>query len=302
MNSNTAQLSYSYNTSRVRDYFSLLKPRVMALVVFTGFAGIYLAPGYIHPFIATVAIFCIALGAGASGAINMWIERDTDALMRRTENRAIPSGRILPQDAIEFAVIMAVVSVIIMATFVNYIAASLLLFAILFYVFVYTLWLKPRTPQNIVIGGLSGALPPVIGWAAVTGNISLEPIILCLIIFLWTPPHFWAIALYRSDDYKKAGIPMLPVVSGINETKKQMLIYTAMLIPATFAPYFLGMTGFIYIAGAAVLGAVFLYYMVSVFMDNRENSANKTAFKAFKYSVLYMFMIFVFLIIDHAAQ
>lgn len=292
----------SWYDSRVSDYISLLKPRVMSLVVFSGFAGLYLAPGTIHPFIAFIAILCIALGSGASGAINMWYERRTDSLMKRTRTRPIPTGKISPENAIEFAVILAFASVFIMGIAVNYMAAFLLLLAIVYYVFVYTIWLKPRTPQNIVIGGAAGAFPPVIGWAAVTGNVTIEPIILFAIIFMWTPPHFWALSLYRCEDYKKAGIPMLPVVAGVEETKKQILFYTMLLVPLTFVPVGFDICGIIYAISAAILGIIFIYHAIKVYLDNKKNTASKTSINMFKYSVIYLFLLFTMMMVDHAAR
>ena len=229
--------------SEVRDYVLLLKPRVMSLVVFTAFAGLVVAPGHLHPLLATVAILCIAVGAGASGAINMWYERDIDAGMARTRNRPLPRGRIAPGDALGFGVVLAVVSVVMMGLAVNHVAAGLLALTICFYVFVYTMWLKRRTPQNIVIGGASGAFPPMIGWAAVTGQVSVESLLLFAIIFLWTPPHFWSLSLFRAGDYGKVGIPMLPVVAGKRETKRQMLLYSFVLVPVTLGPWLIGMSG-----------------------------------------------------------
>ncbi len=282
--------------SRVTDYIALLKPRVMTLVVFSGFAGLVLAPGEIHPFIAAIAVLCIALGSGAAGAINMWYDRDIDAIMKRTANRPIPAGRITPEGALEFGVVMAFASVFLMAVAVNYFAALLLLTAILFYTHIYTMWLKRRTPQNIVIGGAAGAFPPVIGWAAVTENISVEPLVLFLIIFLWTPPHFWALALCGCKDYAKANIPMLPVVAGEKKTKRQMLFYTLLLIPVTLLPAFIGTADHFYFIAAAVLNSVFLYHAVRVYRT-QENAAY---FAMFKFSVLYLFLLFAALMLDKA--
>jgi len=280
--------------SGVRDYFSLLKPRVMSLVVFTGFAGLFVSSVNIHPFIAAVAVFCIALGSGAAGAINMWYEYELDAKMERTKSRPIPAGKILPENALDFACVLAFASVVIMTVAVNILAAALLLSAILFYVFIYTMWLKRRTPQNIVIGGAAGAFPPVIGWAAATGEVGIEAIIMFAIIFLWTPPHFWALSLYRSEDYKKAGIPMLPVVAGKAETKKQMLIYTLLLFPFAISPYFIGMSGVLYLIGSALLGALFIWHAFKVMRDDSDSSARSM----FGFSILYLFGIFTLIIFD----
>jgi len=295
-------IHHQSSTSTIRDYISLLKPRVMSLVVFTGLAGLLLAPGHIHPFIAGIAIFCIALGSGASGAINMWYERESDGLMKRTQNRPLPAGRIDADSAIEFAVILAGVSVFIMAVAVNYLAALLLLSAICFYVFIYTVWLKTRTPQNIVIGGAAGAFPPLIGWAAVTGDLSMMPLLLFLIIFLWTPPHFWALALYRSDDYKNAGIPMLPVVRGVKETKKQIIIYSVLLVFSSILPFLYHFSGKIYALGAVLLGAKFLQHSLLVYKDNKEETAGKTSIAMFKFSIYYLFLLFTLLLVDKYAH
>jgi protoheme IX farnesyltransferase len=288
--------SFNEIESAIKDYVSLLKPRVMSLVVFTGVAGMYLAPGHIHPFIAFIATFCIAIGSGAAGAINMWYERDIDAIMNRTKNRPIPGKRMLPQSALEFAVVTALASVFLMGILVNFMAAFLLLMAILFYVFIYTVWLKRRTPQNIVIGGAAGAFPPLIGWAAVTGSVSIESLTLFLIIFLWTPPHFWALALYKNEDYTKAGIPMLPVVSGGEETRKQMLIYTMLLFFSSLIPLSIGMFGIIYGVGASLLGVKFVQYAYDLYKEYSEILARKM----FKFSLLYLAALFVLMIIDKA--
>ncbi len=221
------------STGLVGDYVEILKPRVMSLVVFTGFVGLVLAPGHLHPVLAAVAMLCIAVGAGAAGAINMWYDRDIDAIMRRTAARPLPAGRMMPGEALGFGAVLAVGSVLVMGLAVNWVAAGLLALTIGFYVFVYTMWLKRRTPQNIVIGGAAGAFPPLIGWAAVTGDIGWGAVALFAIVFFWTPPHFWALALYRADDYAKAGVPMLPVVAGPRETKRQMLLYTLVLWPVS---------------------------------------------------------------------
>ncbi|NDF11633.1 MAG: protoheme IX farnesyltransferase [Proteobacteria bacterium] len=281
-------------SSQVKDYIELLKPGVMGLVVFTGITGLVIAPGHLHPFISAIAILCIAVGSGAAGAINMWYERDIDAVMKRTKNRPLPTNRLLSSHAIEFASVLAASSVIMMAVAVNLVAAALLLVAILFYVFIYTIWLKPITPQNIVIGGAAGAFPPVIGWAAVTGNVSIEPILLFLITFMWTPPHFWALALYRSDDYTKAGIPMLPVVAGQAKTRVHILVYTLLLLPVSLLPYFNGMAGTLYAVGTLLLGLGFLYHAVRVY---RSDDA-KIAMKMFGYSIFYLFIVYSLLIIE----
>jgi len=279
------------------DYMLLLKPRVMSLVVFTGFAGLIIAPGQIHPLIAAVAILCIAVGAGAAGCINMWYERDIDARMIRTASRPLPTGRVEPGNALGLGVVLAVASVLTMGLAVNDVAAALLAGTICFYIFVYTIWLKPRTPQNIVIGGAAGAFPPMIGWAAVTGDVSLASLALFAIIFMWTPPHFWALSLFRSGDYARAGVPMLPVVAGKRETKKQMLLYTVLLLPVTLAPYFLGASHALYAATAIVLGLAFLGFAVKVWFDEGDRSAKQM----FGFSILYLFLLFVTLIADNLA-
>lgn len=291
----TATAYYSEKESKVRDFLALLKPRVMSLVVFTGFCGVLLAPGDINPFIAFVAVLCIALGSGASGAINMWYDRDIDAHMQRTCTRPIPTGSITPLDALGFGVTVAVGSVILMALAVNLASAVLLTSAILFYVFIYTMWLKRRTPQNIVIGGAAGAFPPMIGWAAVTGQVSIESLILFAIIFMWTPPHFWALSLYRHDDYAKVGVPMLPVVAGNFTTRKHILVYTFLLVGTTMLPLVVGMSGWIYGVGAAVLGMAFMRLAVLLYKEYKETLAKKM----FGFSILYLFLIFICLVADH---
>jgi len=280
----------------VRDFFALLKPRVMSLVVFTGFAGLLAAPGHLHPVLAAVAILCIAVGAGAAGAINMWYDRDIDALMERTKHRPIPAGRMDPSETLAFGVVLSIGSVLTMALAVNFVAAFLLALTIGFYVFVYTAWLKRRTPQNIVIGGAAGAFPPMIGWAAVTGDVSLASISLFLIIFIWTPPHFWALALFRAGEYGEAGVPMLPVVAGIRETKRHILAYSALLVPLGPLPSLLGVTGLVYAVASVVLGLVFLAGAVAVWRDPGERAAKAL----FGYSVLYLFLLYALIMIDRA--
>ena len=282
----------------VADYWALLKPRVMSLVVFTGFAGLWLAPGHIHPVLAAVAILCIAVGAGASGAINMWYDRDIDAVMTRTQGRPLPTERIQPSEALGFGVVLASGSVILMGLAVNPVAAGLLAVTIGFYVFVYTMWLKRRTPQNIVIGGAAGAFPPMIGWAAVTGDIGLPSLALFGLIFFWTPPHFWALALFRSGDYARAGVPMLPVVAGPRETKKQMILYTLVLWPCALAPYLMGLAGWVYLGAALVLSAAFTFMAIKVWRDETDRSAKRM----FGFSILYLFLLFALMILDRAPQ
>lgn len=295
--SSTAQSAAHSQVSLFSDYVALLKPRVMSLVVFTGFAGLVVAPGELHPLRAAAAVFCIALGAGAAAAINMWYDRDIDALMKRTCKRPIPAGRVAPEKALALGTVLSLVSVASMALVANWTAAALLALAIGFYVFVYTVWLKRRTPQNIVIGGAAGAFPPTIGWAAVTGQVSLESTALFLIIFFWTPPHFWALALCRAGDYATAGVPMLPVIAGRAETRRQIMIYTSLLILLSFAPLILGIAGFAYGGAVAVMGAYFLLLAVRVLGEQ----GNRSAHRMFRFSILYLFVLFAALIIEKTA-
>ncbi len=285
--------------ARVSDYVALLKPRVMTLVVFSGFAGLMAAPGSLHPLLAAVAVLCIAVAAGGAGAINMWYDRDVDAVMRRTKSRPVPRGRIQAPEALSFGVVLSLFSVMLMGLAVNWVAAALLAFANAFYVFVYTAWLKRRTPQNIVIGGAAGAFPPMIGWAAVTGDVAIESLLLFLIIFAWTPPHFWALALYRADDYAKAGIPMLPVVSGARRTQTEILVYTVLLSAIAISPYAIGMTGWVYGASAIVLSGFFLLCSWRLYRSAVAD-LEKPARQTFGFSILYLFALFAALIIDRA--
>ena len=280
------------------DFYVLLKPRVMSLVVFTGIAGLVAAPGSLHPLLAATAILCLAVGAGAAGAINMWYDRDIDAVMRRTRERPIPSGRVAPPDALAFGLLLSAVSVALMGLAVNWVAAGILGFATLFYGVFYTMILKRRTPQNIVIGGAAGAFPPMIGWAAVTGDVSVTSVALFAIIFLWTPPHFWALALYRSDDYRAAGIPMLPVVAGVTATKRQMLAYTIILAPVAAAPWLLGQAGALYGVGAIALGALFIVCAVNVLREDGAGTGHRAARLMFGFSIFYLFALFALLIAD----
>jgi protoheme IX farnesyltransferase len=278
----------------VADYLEILKPRVMSLVVFTGLVGLVLAPGHLHPVLAGVAVLCIAIGAGASGAINMWYERDIDGMMRRTADRPLPAGRMIPGEALGFGAVLGVGSVLMMGLAVNWVAAELLALTIGFYVFIYTIWLKRRTPQNIVIGGAAGAFPPMIGWAAVTGDLGWGAIALFAIIFFWTPPHFWALSLYRAGDYAAAGVPMLPVVAGPRETKRQMLLYTLVLWPVSLTPWFLGVSGVLYAALALLLSIAFTGSAIRVWRDESDRSARGM----FAFSLLYLFLIFSLLLAD----
>jgi protoheme IX farnesyltransferase len=283
----------------VEDYLALLKPRVMSLVVFTALVGLLVAPGHVHPVIGFTALLCIAIGAGASGALNMWYDADIDAIMTRTLRRPIPAGRVQPGEALAFGVTLAAGSVVVFGVLVNWFAAALLAFTIAFYVFVYTMWLKRLTPQNIVIGGAAGAFPPMIGWAAVTGDVGLAPVLMFLIIFLWTPPHFWALSLLRADDYARAGVPMLPVVAGLDETRKQILIYTLILAPVGLAPWFFGFAGLLYGAIALVCGAVMLQLAWRVYRDRAGPAAASAARRLFAFSLLYVFVLFAALLADN---
>jgi protoheme IX farnesyltransferase len=280
----------------LRDFFLLLKPRVMTLVVFTAFVGLILAPGGPHPLLAAVAVLCIAIGAGAAGAINMWYDRDIDAIMSRTSGRPIPAGRMDPDTALSFGLVLSFFSVLLMGLALNWLAAGLLAFASAFYVLVYTMWLKRRTPQNIVIGGAAGAFPPMIGWAAATGELGLEALVLFLIIFAWTPPHFWALSLYREGDYAKAGVPMLPVVAGLPSTRRHIFAYTVVLAAVSLAPWYLGFAGNLFGFAALALNARFLWLAGRILREGDKGPAGRT----FGYSILYLFLIFAFLVIDQA--
>ena len=290
-----------------RDWIALLKPRVLTLVVFTGAIGLMVAPGHLNVVLAFTAILCITVAAGACGAINMWFDRDIDAVMRRTRNRPIPAGRIESGPALGFGITLAVGSVLVMGLAVNIPAASILALSVCFYVFVYTIWLKRRTPQNIVIGGAAGAFPPVIGWASVTGSVDLLPLVLFAIVFIWTPPHFWSLALWANDDYQRAGVPMLPVVAGAKETRRQILLYALVLVPLSLVPFFMGFSGVLYGVGAFLLGAVFLQRTYGVLTDRQDASGvsltgDIPAKRAFKYSVLYLFALFGVLALDHLVR
>lgn len=283
------------NSESLGDYLLLLKPRVMSLVVFTAIAGLVMAPSAgLHPFLAVIAILCIATGAGASGALNMWYDRDIDQVMQRTRGRPIPQNRMDPDNALAFGVILSILSVLTMGVAVNWVAAGWLAFTIFFYVFIYTMWLKRSTPQNIVIGGAAGALPPVVGWAAVTGNTPLEAWILFLVIFMWTPPHFWALSLHRNQDYVDAKVPMMPVVAGAKSTKNQIVLYAIITVVTTLVPVYIGMSSIVYGYGAGILGAVFILLSVLV----RFSESTKTAMRLFGYSIIYLFFIFLGLMID----
>src|SRR3954467_1139711 len=284
----------------VEDYIALLKPRVMSLVVFTALVGLLVAPGHLHPVIGFTALLCIAIGAGASGALNMWYDADIDAVMTRTKRRPIPAGRVQPGEALAFGSMLAVSSVFVLGVLVNWFAAGLLAFTIFFYVFIYTMWLKRSTPQNIVIGGAAGAFPPVVGWAAVTGDVSLAPVLMFLIIFLWTPPHFWALGLLSTDDYRRAGVPMLPVVAGPDATRLQILLYTLVLAPVGLTPTLFGFAGLVYGAVALVCGAIMLMLAWRVYRERTGAAAASAAKRLFAFSLLYVFLVFAALLLDRA--
>jgi len=285
------------------DWLALLKPRVISLVVFTGAIGLIIAPGHKNPMMAAIAIFAIALGAGAAGAINMWYDRDIDALMRRTSDRPIPAGRIEASGALGFGIVLAIASVLLMGMSGNLCAAGVLAFSIFYYAVIYTMWLKRRTPQNIVIGGGAGAFPAVIGWAAVTGHISLLPMLLLAIVFFWTQPHFWSLSLYAATDYEKAGVPMLPVVKGAKHTRLNVLVYSLLLLPISISPWLLGLTGRIYGITALVMSLAFAVLCWGVYADKQDAkgvslSNDKPARTAFKFSLLYLFVLFAACAVD----
>ena len=290
-------------SSSVADWIALLKPRVVMLVVFTGWIGMVIAPGHLHPVLAFAAILCITVAAGASGAINMWYDRDIDRLMRRTRNRPIPGGRIVASEALGYGVVLAGGSVLVMALATNLFAAAVLAASILFYVFIYTMWLKRRTAQNIVIGGAAGAFPPVIGWAAVTGGLDVLPVLLFAIVFFWTPPHFWSLSLWAHADYARAGVPMLPVVAGARRTRREIFAYTIVLVAISLAPWALGLVGLIYGCAAAALGVGFLVCAWRVLRDQQNDvgislTNDAPARAAFKFSIAYLFILFAALAVD----
>ena len=282
----------------VDDYIELMKPRVMSLVVFTALVGLVVAPVPMHPVLAFTALLCIAVGAGAAGVLNMWYDADIDARMARTAGRPIPRGRVTPGEAAGFGFTLAVFSVVSLGLLVNVLAAALLAFTIFFYVVIYTIWLKRSTPQNIVIGGAAGALPPVIGWTAASGSLAIEPLLLFLIVFLWTPPHFWALSLYRADDYARAGVPMLPVVAGAAETRRQILRYTLILTPIGVAPWLLGYAGALYGIAAVLAGGAMVALALRVRGEVRGHIASK---QMFAFSILYLFLLFAMLLVDRMA-
>ena len=282
------------SAARLADFVSLMKPRVMLLAVFTAFVGLMIAPGHLDPLLGSIAILAIAAGAGAAGVLNMWYDADIDAVMARTARRPIPRGTISRSEALAFGLVLAGGAVGVLALALNIKAAALLAFTIFFYVVVYTVWLKRSTPQNIVIGGAAGALPPVIGWAAATGDIGLEPLILFLIVFLWTPPHFWALSLNRADEYARAGVPMLPVVAGRAATTRQILVYSLLLVPVSMLPWALGFAGAIYGAVAAVSGTILV--ALAVQLRRSRGADGRAAHRLFAFSVMYLFVLFAALL------
>jgi protoheme IX farnesyltransferase len=280
----------------VGDYIALMKPRVMSLVVFTALVGLAVAPGSLHPVTGFTALLCIAVGAGAAGALNMWYDADVDAVMTRTARRPVPMGRVRAGEALAFGLTLGSFAVVVLGLLVNWVAAALLAFTIFFYVVVYTVWLKRSTPQNIVIGGAAGAFPPMIGWAATTGSLTLEPLLLFLIIFFWTPPHFWALALYRRDDYARAGIPMLPVVAGDLSTRRQILLYTLILVPLGVAPWLFGYTGALY--GVTAIGAGAIMIVLGLKVLRERPPVESASRKLFAFSILYLFLLFAVLLVE----
>jgi heme o synthase len=295
---NRRAAAFAISEASVGDYVALMKPRVMSLVVFTALVGLMVAPGHLHPVLGFAALLCIAIGAGAAGALNMWFDADVDAVMSRTASRPIPAGRVLPQEALGFGMTLAVGSVAVLGLVANWLAAGLLAFTIFFYVAIYTAWLKRSTPQNIVIGGAAGAFPPMIGWAAATGAIGLESILMFLVIFFWTPPHFWALSLWRTQDYARAGIPMLPVVAGPAETRRQILIYALALVPVGASPWLFGYAGLIYGITAVAAGAAMAHLALQLYRFGDTPAGDRAAKRLFGLSILYLFLLFAVLLID----
>ncbi|MDO8800851.1 heme o synthase [Phenylobacterium sp.] len=309
----SSALPTSRAPARWQDFLQLLKPRVMSLVVFTAITGMVCAEAPINPILGAIAILCIAVGAGASASLNMWFDADIDAKMRRTRGRPVPAGRVQGADALALGIVLSMFSIMLLGMTVNWLAAGLLAFTIVFYAVVYTMWLKRSTPQNIVIGGLAGALPPVIGWAAATGTVPFNAWLLCAIIFMWTPPHFWALSLYTSEDYEKAGVPMMPVVAGAKSTRKQILIYSLLFTPLCLVPAFTGLGGMTYLAVAAGGGLIFLVLAWRVFKSRAGDAADprqddglydvkaaaKDARNLFAFSILYLTLLFATLLAEH---
>jgi heme o synthase len=295
---NAVELSPRISEADVADYFALLKPRVMSLVIFTALVGLVIAPVHVHPVLAFTSILCIAVGAGAAGALNMWYESDIDAMMSRTANRPIPRGRVTRPEALAFGMTLAFFAVMTLGVLVNWFAGALLAFTIFFYVVIYTIALKRWTAQNIVIGGAAGALPPVVAWAAATGSLSVEPLLLFLIIFFWTPPHFWALALFRSDDYARAGVPMLPVVAGPDATRLQILLYTVVLVAVALAPWPLGYFDAVYGVTSLVIGGGMLWLALNVYRRREGVEAARACRQLFGFSILYLFALFATLLLE----
>ncbi|PWE76384.1 protoheme IX farnesyltransferase [Bradyrhizobium sp. SUTN9-2] len=298
LDNNAIDINPHISEAEVGDYLALLKPRVMSLVIFTALVGMAMAPGHFHPVLAITSLLCIAVGAGASGALNMALEGDIDAKMSRTANRPIPRGRITRPEAMAFGMTLAFFSVMTLGILVNWIAGALLAFTIFFYVVIYTMWLKRWTAQNIVIGGAAGALPPVVAWASVTGTVDVEPLLLFAIIFFWTPPHFWALALFRSDDYARAGIPMLPNVAGPDATRLQILLYTIVLIAVAAAPWALGYFDAVYGVVSLILGAGMLVLAINVYLRRERSQSLRATRKLFAFSILYLFALFATLLAE----
>lgn len=288
-----------YSSGSVYDYFTLMKPRVMSLVIFTSFVGLILSPLSINPFLACIALICIAIGAGASGALNMWFDSDVDSIMKRTANRPIPSGNISKSEALTYGIVMAAGSVYVMGVLINWFAAIFLAFTIFFYVFIYTIWLKRKTIQNIVIGGAAGAFPPVIGWISTDASITLEPILLFLIIFLWTPPHFWALAIITSNEYEKANIPMMPNVMGNKFTMNRILVYSIIMSLTAISPYFIDMVSIIYLIPVSILSATFVFLAAQLYLSKDDKLIKNYSKKLFIYSIYYLFTVFVIFLVDY---
>jgi heme o synthase len=295
---NPRAAGFAISEASVGDYIALMKPRVMSLVVFTALVGLMVTPGHLHPVLGFAALLCITIGAGAAGALNMWYDADVDAVMRRTSQRPIPAGRVLPQEALAFGMTLAIGSVAVLGLVANWLAAALLAFTIFFYVAIYTMRLKRATPQNIVIGGAAGAFPPMIGWAAATGTIGLESVLLFLIIFFWTPPHFWALSLWRAEEYARAGIPMLPVVAGRAETRRQILLYSIVLAPVGASPWLFGYAGLLYGVTALVAGAAMIGLSLHIMALGDDDLGQRAAKRLFGVSILYLFVLFAVLLID----
>ena len=295
---NSGPAGFAVSKASVGDYIALMKPRVMSLVIFTALVGLMVTPGHLHPVLGFGALLCIAIGAGAAGALNMWYDADVDAVMSRTARRPIPAGRVLPREALAFGLTLAIGSIAVLGLVANWLAASLLAFTIFFYVAIYTMWLKRTTPQNIVIGGAAGAFPPMIGWAAATGTVGLESVLLFLIIFFWTPPHFWALSLWRAEEYARAGIPMLPVVAGHAETRRQILLYSIVLAPVGASPWLLGYSGLLYGVTAIAAGVTMIELSLRIVALGDRDEGTRAGKRLFGVSILYLFVLFAVLLID----